>query len=374
MHKTNRENGVRDVLYMPPIIFDRNAFSIPFLVRVADLMWSGACLSMCGNKSVVSIPTSVYTLPMTLAMRVGGWDTGPDAIGEDMHMMLKCYFGTSGNLEMQVIPSPASQCNVSSSLGGLRGWIACLKARYFQGLRHMWGALDTGFSINLFSEMRRRGEEEEPSYYSTDYSENTRSTSLKSSASSETLVSDNEQSPAPTTKLIHTPEPQRVSRSYRTMTVFYRLFEAHMLPLHMAVVLIASTVYGNLVPTEKQPSEMIVGLLLMSIMRTIAFLLMVTHFVYFYNRYHRLAVERREAEIKRAGLYDDCDIETTFCHRSFRNWRCWIDCVAFVVGGFMFGSIPALHAVTGHFFTTRLDYVVSGKPKQKVAPEPEKVV
>ncbi len=84
---------------------------------------------------------------MTLAGTVGGWDTGPESIGEDLHMYLKCYFATSGRLNVQIIYSPASQSNVSSDTKGWRGSAANIRARYRQALRHMWGALDTGYAI-----------------------------------------------------------------------------------------------------------------------------------------------------------------------------------------------------------------------------------
>src|SRR4051794_36242588 len=132
-------------LYMPPIVFDRNANLVPLLVRVADLMWCGtglSCFQQNPGRSGVAIPTVVYTVTLPLVHLVQGWDTEPGAIGEDMHMMLKCYFATHGKLAVESIASPASQCNISSTKTGIRSWIANHKARYIQGLRHMWGCLD----------------------------------------------------------------------------------------------------------------------------------------------------------------------------------------------------------------------------------------
>jgi len=62
-------------------------------------------------------------------------------------MYLKCYFATAGKLTIQIVHSPASQCNVSSDAKGYRGWVESGRARYRQALRHMWGALDTGYAI-----------------------------------------------------------------------------------------------------------------------------------------------------------------------------------------------------------------------------------
>lgn len=69
-------------LYVPPIIFDRNAHLVPSLVRVADILWLGA--GMSGHTSSICPPTSVYSLSLALVDRVGGWDAGGDAIGEDL--------------------------------------------------------------------------------------------------------------------------------------------------------------------------------------------------------------------------------------------------------------------------------------------------
>jgi hypothetical protein len=134
-------------LYVAPIIFDRNAHIVPVLVRIADILWCGAGLSGLYKNSAICIPTSVYSISLLLADRVGGWDTGPEAIGEDLHMYLKCYFATAGKLTVQVVHSPASQCNVSSDVKGYRGWLENIQARYRQALRHMWGSLDTGYAI-----------------------------------------------------------------------------------------------------------------------------------------------------------------------------------------------------------------------------------
>ena len=133
-------------LYCAPIVFDRNPHLVPPLVRTADLGWSCSGLS-CYKRPEdyhgIVFPTSVYTLPLSLASSVGGWDTGPGAIGEDLHMMLKCYFSTNGRLNIESIPSPASMSNVTGGSTGWPGWLHNHKARYLQGLRHSKQLLDT---------------------------------------------------------------------------------------------------------------------------------------------------------------------------------------------------------------------------------------
>lgn len=134
-------------MYIPPIIFDRNAHLIPRLVRVADILWAGAGLSGHYSGSTICPPTSVYSLSLSLIDRVGGWDAGEDAIGEDLHMYIKCFFALNGGLVCRSVWSAASCSNVKSEGKGWRGLWMDIMARYKQALRHMWGALDSGYAV-----------------------------------------------------------------------------------------------------------------------------------------------------------------------------------------------------------------------------------
>lgn len=134
--------------FVPPICFDRNAHDVPVSVRVTDIMWALAGLSSIYTGSGAKIPTSAYSLSMSLAANVGFHDAGPQAIGEDMHMYIKCLFSTGGNLITETIYSPASQLDVvAGERGGLKGFWNDHVARYKQAIRHMWGSLDTGYGI-----------------------------------------------------------------------------------------------------------------------------------------------------------------------------------------------------------------------------------
>jgi len=87
----------------------------PVLIHLADVLWGAAGLS--GYSPLISfhIPTSVYSLPLSIAEEVGGWDGDPTITGEDMHMLLKLYFSSSTRLITEPVYSAASQCNISSS-------------------------------------------------------------------------------------------------------------------------------------------------------------------------------------------------------------------------------------------------------------------
>jgi hypothetical protein len=159
MHLAHPETATT-TLYSAPIIFDRNAHNVPAIVRVADILWGAAGLSGLYRGSTIAPPTSVYSVPLELVDRVGGWDCDSEAIGEDLHMYLKCFFALNGNLTVRTILSPVSHCNVTAGGHGkgVKGVAADMQARYKQALRHMWGALDTGYAlrkvVDIFQERK----------------------------------------------------------------------------------------------------------------------------------------------------------------------------------------------------------------------------
>jgi len=156
MHVAHPETATT-TLYAAPIIFDRNAHMVPAVVRVGDILWSAAGISGLYGGSTIAPPTSVYSVPLQLVDRVGGWDCDSEAIGEDLHMYLKCFFALNGNLTVRTILSPVSQSNVTAGGHGkgINGLIADVKARYKQAIRHMWGALDTGYALRKTVELWR---------------------------------------------------------------------------------------------------------------------------------------------------------------------------------------------------------------------------
>lgn len=330
---------------MPPIVFDRNAHLVPRLVRMADLMWCGAGLS-CFNgtlrRNAVAIPTSVYTLSLSLACLAGGWDTGSEAIGEDMHMLLKCYFATGGHLHTISIPSPASQCNVSTGKAGMRGWIANHRARYSQGLRHMWGSLDTGFAVRQWFKLSPRPE-------CGDSHPTGRQSTLPSHVLLRLKLGQHS---------IHRGEVKRYT--WRNMVLFSRLFEAHFLPNHLFLVLLASAFYGSLPYPISHCRILSLTLDLTSYMRAVGFALMTIYFVVFYERYHQVCIQAREQEMRRVGLYEE--MENEFSRRERWTLSSLVDYFTFPISGTVFGSIPLLQAIVSHFWTDNLVYLVSAKP------------
>jgi hypothetical protein len=363
-------------MYVPPLVFDRNLHRVPISVRTADMMWAGAGLSSLYQGSHVCIPTSVYSLPMTLLEHVGGWDTGPGAIGEDLHMYLKCFFALGGNLQVRIVYSAASQCNVSSDIKGLSGYYDGLRARYRQALRHMWGALDTGFaireSIKMVSRYRQANAPPEEAlplsasksvfnllqrccnrtlmYCSANWSVFYTSTGLHKSL--DPRLAETER-----------PPPKTINKT-NLMTLYHRLFEAHFLPSHLAVILTTSSIYDFCYPTFMVPKVLHWALDFSGWCRLTGFCLMMCYF-YLYAQYHHLCLGLRQEEMRRAGLLEDMADHDGFSTKVFQVAGIF-EAMLFPIGGFVFGAIPAMHAEISHLFTERLTYVVSLKPQLTV--------
>ena len=328
------------------MVFDRNAHLVPRLVRVADLMWCGAglsCFRSEPNGSNVIIPTAVYTLSLSLVQLSNGWDGGPSAIGEDMHMMLKCYFATKGSIRIESLASPASMCNVSASRSGIRGWLENHVARYSQGLRHMWGSLDSGYAIGRWLDMQSGP------LYSQSPSPDRIPRSRKLSETG-----------------FHKIDPFKFQQpgrfTFRTLTLFTRLFEAHFLVVHLLLLIIASAIFHRL-PWSANYFYLDWTMHLTKGLRTLSFGLMTVYFVLIYDQYHQTCLQVREWEMKEAGLYN----ESQFSYRKRWSFSSILDHLIFPIAGMIFGSIPLLQAVMSHFWTEKLAYLVSAKPVRMLA-------
>ncbi|KAK4548738.1 hypothetical protein LTR36_008511 [Oleoguttula mirabilis] len=359
-------------VYMCPIVFDRNLHHVPLPVRTADLMWAGAGLSSLYGGSTVCIPTSVYSLPMTLVEHVGGWDRDPGAIGEDMHMYIKCFFALSGNLNVQVVYAAASQCNVSSDVQGLKGYLDGICARYRQALRHMWGSLDTGFAVRQTFEMFKRHTQASRARvdlplsapkYVVDVVKVLKNGPLTACSANWTAFYTStglDKSLTPKPANIE-PAPSMPIHKANVLTLYQRLFEAHFLPIHLAVILTTSSIFSLHVPGFLMPEVLHIALDFAGWCRLAGFLLMLCFF-YRFDTYHRLCVGFRQEEMREAGMLDAMIEHDGFSMTVFPVAGPFEACL-FPLGGFIFGAIPALQAVISHVFTDRITYVVSLKPQ-----------
>ena len=144
-------------------------------------------------------------------------------------------------------------------------------------------------------------------------------------------------------------------------TVFYRLFEAHFLPTHLAIILTTSSIYTTIYPSFLLPTVLKATLDICSAARVVSYLLMICVF-HRYEQYHRLCVGLRKEEMRAAGLLEEMVENDNFSPNVFQMGGMF-EAALFPIGGFLFGSIPALQAMLTHLFTERLTYVVSLKPQ-----------
>ncbi|GAA5807088.1 hypothetical protein MFLAVUS_000438 [Mucor flavus] len=130
------------LLCAPPIFFSRNCFDVPAAVRVTDITWSAMVMSNLSNSRGMCIPCSNYSLSMVLADKVGYWDTDADAVGEDMHMWLKCFWKTQGQVRTAPIYVPINLTNVQT-----KSYLSNVSARYVQAKRHYNGVADVAYTL-----------------------------------------------------------------------------------------------------------------------------------------------------------------------------------------------------------------------------------
>ncbi|KUI55323.1 hypothetical protein VP1G_02674 [Cytospora mali] len=331
-------------LYTAPIVFDRNAHLVPRLVRAADLGWSCAglaCYKLPEDYHGIAFPTSVYTLPLSFVSSIGGWDTGPGAIGEDMHMMLKCYFATNGHLNIESIASPASMSDITSGSTGLSGWFSNHKARYVQGLRHMWGCLDAGYALQHWCQME------------------------SASPDGNTVHKLNNDDVKSGSSLGVGKVDVRGSKVrfvwFRNAVLFLRLFEAHIFPLHLLCILVASNSYSAHLSSSKTSPYIEIILQVTAYVRTASFVLMAVCLFTAYASFYKVCVQMRQWEMRKAGLH-----EFTFDFSKRERWILGsiLDILSLTLASTLFGTLPLFQAALSHFWSDRLIYRVSGKPSK----------
>lgn len=304
-------NDAAQTLYTCPLIFDRNSHQTPFLVRCMDIFWSWVCLSSMYPGSHLSIPFSVYSLPLSLVEMIDGWDTDHTAISEDFHMLLKAFFKLSGDLVTRPIYVPASQCNVSSSKKGWRRIPATYCARYKQGLRHMWGgALDFGYAIR------------------------------------------------------HTLNGKYRVLGWKTLIIFHRLCESFILPIHfIAMQLLAGghrffSSASQLDTTLKWTSRVSGPMCTFSLTLTcFCFIL--------YHRWYTSCLESRKRDMlhsQSAHVPLHSLTHAGFASRTWWHPSCICEVLGLYLGGIAYSCVPMVHVAFSHFWTDELLYEVSAKP------------
>ncbi|PNY28161.1 Uncharacterized protein TCAP_01909 [Tolypocladium capitatum] len=353
MHLSHPETAAT-TLYAAPIIFDRNAHNVPAIVRVADILWCAAGMSGLYRGSAIAPPTSVYSLPLQLVDRVGGWDCDAEAIGEDLHMYLKCFFALNGNLTCRTVLSPVSQSNVTGGgKGGIRGTIVDMQARYKQALRHMWGALDTGFALRKVVEMWRERKHTARAFRPLHRSQgNNLNCYLPDSQRNADDDAEHRRESGAFSDV--TQDTLKEPHWERIFYLFHRLFEAHFLPVHMTILVLASAMYVWVADGKGDPNNLGWVFSLCNVLRTLGFM-EVACYLFLYESFHRISVTTREREMTAAGLADGM----CFSHRSIKK-NC-IDYILVPLVAPLYGAIPCAQAEISHFWTVELVYAVSKK-------------
>ncbi|KAI8616433.1 hypothetical protein BC830DRAFT_1080613 [Chytriomyces sp. MP71] len=131
-------------LFFAPVVFDRNTHGVSTVIRITDIAWSTAVMSMSMPGYPLRLALSTYSIPMDLAIAIGFWDTTPEAMGEDYHTSLKCYFATRGRVRTVPVFSPSSQCHID----GGTFW-SSFYDRWVQMKRHAWAILDFSYGVRM---------------------------------------------------------------------------------------------------------------------------------------------------------------------------------------------------------------------------------
>ncbi|KAK9357660.1 hypothetical protein V1504DRAFT_500653 [Lipomyces starkeyi] len=351
-------------IFVPPIVFDRNSDNISPLVRCADKFWSAAGIAGLYEKSQVQIPTSVFSITMTLARYVDFWDTGPQAIGDELHMYLKCFFRTGGQLESVPIYSPVSHCNVehgdvTADMTIGQRWMLSSQARFKQACRHMWGIMDSGYATRhaLALVMSQSGTAE--------------SLKCRAYAGEEAITPTN---------LPKSVQPRKVMSLllyYRIAIVLHRVYEAHFLHVHYFIDGFACFLLP-LITTV--PRSSVVGRVLAyaSYLRTIAFyggLVQILLYERLYStardlrlRFIQAALSSRWSHITSVGQASAKSVDIV--RQSLRqvdisrhsSWISILDYLLLPISGAFYIIIPSLKAQLLQFWNIEFVFEVSLKP------------
>lgn len=301
--------------------------------------------------STIAPPTSVYSVPLSLVDRVGGWDCDPEAIGEDLHMYLKCFFALNGNLTVRTVLSPVSQTNVTGGAGkGLSGLLSDMRARYKQAMRHMWGALDTGYALRKVVELWRERKHTSRAYRPL---HNSSKEAIEVYLSQDQLQ-DPEQPIGLGIFSDVTHDTLKKPNYQRIFYLFHRLFEAHFLPVHMTILVVASTLFVWVTEGDPDVHDIFWVFDACNVLRTAGFM-EIGLYLFLYEKFHRICVTAREREMAAAGLAQGMH----FSRRTVR--RNYIDYIMVPLVAPLYGAIPCVQAQISHFWTLDLVYSVSRK-------------
>jgi len=130
---------VRNVqIWQSPVFHVKNYHSQPALVKVGTVFTGINDLATLSDPLAIKFPYSTYSLSLTLARRVGGWD--PEWIAEDWHMGIKCILSTMGQCSVQPLLLPTCNYTPEDST-----YVGTVHARWIQMKRHALGFSDFSY-------------------------------------------------------------------------------------------------------------------------------------------------------------------------------------------------------------------------------------
>lgn len=132
-------------IWQSPVFHMKNYHRQPAPVVVGTMFTSMQELSGLTDPNAVRFPYSTYSLPMTLARDVGGWDV--EWIAEDYHMGIKCFLMTLGKTTVEPIMSPVINYvpEKTDDVTKETAWWGTCMARWTQLQRHALGFSDFSY-------------------------------------------------------------------------------------------------------------------------------------------------------------------------------------------------------------------------------------
>jgi hypothetical protein len=133
-------------VFIPTMLFKNNDLEVPVLTRAFDhyhcmghYMTTVTIFDMC-------LPLSNYTMSYRVLERSGFWDKGEISIAEDAHNFGKLFWKNNGDIYGVPIYTPFIQSNIQSG----DNYLANVRAKYTQCIRHAMGIFESSYNLQKF--------------------------------------------------------------------------------------------------------------------------------------------------------------------------------------------------------------------------------
>ena len=126
--------------WQSPIFWHHNINEVPAPIRIVGTMGNIIQIANIQEPDGLFFNYSCYSASFKIIDQAGYWD--PDMIPEDWHIFLQTFFKTGGKTSVEPIFLPTI---VDAPSG--KTYMAALKNRYNQCVRHAWGAVDIPYAI-----------------------------------------------------------------------------------------------------------------------------------------------------------------------------------------------------------------------------------